>query len=209
MSDVVKDYSRTCSGELAENLLPKSWSASSTHYAAVPQQIFGARNGQARSAMQRSVDVRYRDQGYELNVPYTRNLIRDFRAEHQRRYGYNYPARELELVTLRLRATIKSQQSDYARQGERPGATWGRARPPSWPGKAQQGVPSPAPCISPEKDRRRNLFHRDSLLRSARRYSGPAVITEYSATYGDTTGREFPRGPSWRACSYAVEQINW
>ena len=28
---------------------------------------------------QRSVDVRYQGQGYELNVPYTRNLIRDFR----------------------------------------------------------------------------------------------------------------------------------
>ena len=37
------------------------------------------------------------------------HLIRDFRSEHQRRYGYNYPARDVELVTLRLRATIKSR----------------------------------------------------------------------------------------------------
>ena len=34
------------------------------------------------------MDVRYRGQGYELNVPYTRNVLRDFRSEHQRRYGY-------------------------------------------------------------------------------------------------------------------------
>ena len=36
------------------------------------------------------------------------NLIRDFREEHQRRYGYNYPDRDVELVTLRLRSVIKS-----------------------------------------------------------------------------------------------------
>ena len=80
---------------------------------------------------QRSVDVRYQGQGYELNVPYTRNLIRDFRSEHQRRYGYSYPAREVELVTLRLRATIKSRNRN-------PSATWGRAPPPVL-GRAKPG----------------------------------------------------------------------
>src|SRR5207302_5827285 len=58
----------------------------------------------------RSVDVRYRGQGYELNVPANANLIEAFQKEHKRRYGYTHPAREVELVTLRLRAVVKSAQ---------------------------------------------------------------------------------------------------
>ena len=50
------------------------------------------------------MEVRYRGQGYELNVPYSRDLIHAFRREHQRRYGYSYADREVELVTLRLRS---------------------------------------------------------------------------------------------------------
>jgi hypothetical protein len=61
------------------------------------------------------VDVRYRGQGYELNVPYTGRLIAAFRREHERHYGYSYPAREIELVTLRLRAIMKSPQSSLSR----------------------------------------------------------------------------------------------
>src|SRR4029077_10834828 len=54
----------------------------------------------------RSVDIRYRGQGYELNLPFTRNVLADFHQEHHRRYGYALPTREVELVTLRLRATL-------------------------------------------------------------------------------------------------------
>ena len=57
-----------------------------------------------------------------------RSLIRDFRSEHQRRYGYSYPARAVELVTLRLRATIKSQQT-RAHVGTGAPARPGRAKP--------------------------------------------------------------------------------
>ena len=85
-----------------------------------PKQIFRSErwNGAIRHKL--SVDVRYQGQGYELNVPYSRSLIRDFCHEHQRRYGYTYPAREVELVTLRLRSTIKSQAASTA-QGSNPG----------------------------------------------------------------------------------------
>ena len=77
---------------------------------------------------QRSVDVRYQGQGYELNVPYTPQSDPRFPQEHRRRYGYDYPNREVELVTLRLRATIKSKQAKQSR-GPSP-AMWGRAPSP-------------------------------------------------------------------------------
>ena len=106
---------------------------------------------------QLSVDVRYQGQGYELNVPYTRNLIRDFRSEHQRRYGYNYPAREVELVTLRLRATIKSQPAN------RPQATWGRAPPPVLAGQSPARLQDRAPVFFSGKKLAAAIFSRDSL----------------------------------------------
>src|SRR6266496_6164230 len=66
----------------------------------------------------RSVAVRYRGQGYELNVPYSNTLAEDFRREHQRRYGYSYD-RELELVTLRLRAKIRTSQAKISPRSAR------------------------------------------------------------------------------------------
>src|SRR5207237_8061029 len=60
---------------------------------------------------QPSVDMRYRGQGHELNIPYSRGLVDDFRREHQRRYGYSYPDRGVELVTLGVRVKVKSEHS--------------------------------------------------------------------------------------------------
>jgi len=38
-------------------------------------------------------------------------LLKDFEQEHRRRYGYTHPNREVELVTLRLRATLRTESS--------------------------------------------------------------------------------------------------
>src|SRR6266446_1937797 len=111
VSDVVKDYSRTVLWRVAAKLPAERL-----------EQEFAALRRRAEAAFQEedwsgainhrhSADVRYQGQGYELNISYTRHLIRDFRYEHQRRYGYNYPERDVELVTLRLRSTIKSSQA--------------------------------------------------------------------------------------------------
>ncbi len=120
------------------------------------------------------MDVRYRGQGYELNVPYTRSLMEAFQGEHQRRYGYNYPAREVELVTLRLRATMKSPQACPSHVG---------TDVPVRPGRAQPGSSNPehGPVLFGDKTLTAQIYDRDSL-QIGKRYSGPAVVTEYSAT---------------------------
>ena len=120
------------------------------------------------------MDVRYQGQGYELNVPYTGKLIQDFRSEHQRRYGYSYPDREVELVTLRLRATIKSPQARLAQAVAK--TRWGRAPRPSGPGEARQRVAEAGPCVfRREKGRRsdprpRNAAGRQEIFRPCRRH---------------------------------------
>jgi N-methylhydantoinase A len=178
VSDVVKDYSRTVLWPVGEEApiarLEREFAALRRH----AEMDFRGEQWKGAIRHQRSVDARYRGQGYELNVPYTRNMLRDFRSEHQRRYGYNYPTREVELVTLRLRATIKSQQSAMVRA---PGHVGSGA--PVRPGRAKPGSVSPdcAPVSFSGKRLQAAIHSRDSLV-AGRKYSGPAVVTEYSAT---------------------------
>ncbi len=108
VSDVVKDFSRTVLLRVADKL-PHARLAQ--EFAALQKQAaknFRAEAWQGKVQYRRSVDIRYRGQGYELNLPFTKALLKDFEQEHHRRYGYSHATREVELVTLRLRAVVKS-----------------------------------------------------------------------------------------------------
>jgi N-methylhydantoinase A len=178
VSDVVKDYSRTVLWQLGEKLPIEPLEREFAALRRRAETDFRGEKWEGTIHHQRSVDARYRGQGYELSVPYTRNLLRDFRSEHQRRYGYSYPTREVELVTLRLRATIKSQQSAMVSTPDHVGTG-----APSRPGRAKPGGVSPehAPVSFSGKKLQAAIHFRDSLA-AGRKHSGPAVVTEYSAT---------------------------
>ncbi|HEV2688781.1 MAG TPA: hydantoinase/oxoprolinase family protein, partial [Bryobacteraceae bacterium] len=174
VSDVVKDYSRTVlwrvSGKLPRERLDKEFEVLRRN----AEKNFRDEGWRGTIRCQRSVDVRYRSQGYELNVPYTHSLLEAFQGEHQRRYGYNYPAREVELVTLRLRATMKSRQVHPSHVG---------GGVPVRPGRAHLGSSNSeyASVLFGDKKIPTTIYAR-AALRSGKKYSGPAVITEYSAT---------------------------
>src|SRR5438093_9569585 len=55
-----------------------------------------------RAVFQASVDLRYRGQSYEINIPLRGDLARAFRREHRRRSGYAARGAPIELVTVRL-----------------------------------------------------------------------------------------------------------
>src|SRR5713226_2816203 len=188
VSDVVKDYSRTVLWRVAAKLPKERLEQEFAILRRRAETDFRNEKWPGAIAHQRSVDVRYQGQGYELNIPYTRNLIRDFRQEHQRRYGYNYPKRAVELVTLRLRSTIKSPQ---ARMATSITSHVGTAAP-SRPGQAKPGSASPAraPVIFAGKKFTAAIQARDSL-KIGKKYSGPAVISEYSATTVVPKGSRF------------------
>jgi N-methylhydantoinase A len=140
---------------------------------------------QGSVSYQRSVDIRYRGQGYELNLPFTRNLLADFHEEHKRRYGYAHHAREVEFVTLRLRAILSSNTALVGTAA--PSASSGQAL-----GRATLGrLSSPkAPVLFDGKKLDTKIFTRDDL-RPGKKYSGPAIITEYSATTVIPPGKHF------------------
>ena len=190
VSDVVKDYSRTVLWRVADKLPVERLEREFAALRRRAEKDFREEGWKGTIKHQRSVDMRYQGQGYELNVPFTGHLIRDFRSEHQRRYGYNYPARDVELVTLRLRATIKSQQANRAAGHVGTGAL---ARP----GRAKPGkvLPDRASVFFSGKKFAAAIHSRDTLP-AGRKYSGPAVIAEYSATTVVPPGTAFRRDRS-------------
>src|SRR5579862_6064882 len=182
-SDIVKDYSRTilwrASGKVPTANLNREFAALQKNAA----QDFKQEAWQGSPLYNRSVDLRYRGQGYELNLPLSKNLLRDFEQEHHRRYGYIHPNREVELVTLRLRATLRTA----TRPGKRHvGIAIAR------PSRATPGrISAPQTRVSfdgkslPTTIRDRNELH------PGKTYSGPAIITEYSATTVIPPGKKF------------------
>jgi N-methylhydantoinase A len=176
-SDVVKDYSRTVLLRVSKQLpaahLKREFSALQKHAA----KDFQKEDWPGKVHYRASVDLRYRGQGYELNLPFTGNLLTDFHREHHRRYGYAHPNREVELVTLRLRATVKSTSAHAGKIAHVGTAAPGR------PGRAKLVSPSTlkAPVLFESKKLSTAIYSRESL-QPGKTHSGPAIITEYSAT---------------------------
>src|SRR5437879_792177 len=111
VSDVVKDYSRTILSRVTSALPVTRLQQEFARLSRSAKQDFRAEGWAGTIHEQRTVDVRYRGQGYELNVPFTANLIAEFHRAHAKRYGYSHPEREIELVTVRLRAVVRSPQA--------------------------------------------------------------------------------------------------
>ncbi len=180
VSDVVKDYSRTVlwrvSGKIPQARMAQEFGALKKRAA----KDFEEEGWPGGVQYQQSVDIRYRGQGYELNLPFTRNLQQAFEREHKRRYGYAHSSREVELVTLRLRATVKST-TGHPRSGTV--ARLGRAKV----------VWSSPPKVTVSFDGKKlsaAIYAREDL-KPGRNYSGPAIVTEYSATTVIPPGKRF------------------
>jgi N-methylhydantoinase A len=197
VSDVVKDYSRTVlwrvDARIPQDRLTKEFAALQQHAA----KDFAKEAWQGKVHYQRSVDIRYAGQGYELNLPFTRNLLKDFHQEHQRRYGYVHANRELELVTLRLRAIVKlpplgataahPEKMNHLEKMNHVGTV-----APDRPSRAKLGSISPPqnPVLFDARKLSTKIYSRDDL-KPGKKYSGPAIITEYSATTVIPPGKRF------------------
>jgi N-methylhydantoinase A len=185
-SDVVKDYSRTVlwrvSGEIPHARLKQEFSQLEKQAA----RIFAQEGWPGKAHYEKKVDARYRGQGYELSIPLNKNLLKEFEREHQRRYGYIHRNREVELVTLRLRAVVKT-----AHVGTGTLASLPRAESRG-PGRATLGSPSTpkASVLFDGKKLETKIYSRDAL-QPGKKYSGPAIITEYSATTVIPPGKRF------------------
>jgi len=171
-SDVIKDYSRTVLWRVKNKLPQHDLTRELAKLEENASRDFRTEAWKGRPRYRRSVDVRYRGQGYELNIPLSPTLLKDFEKEHHRRYGYTHPSREVELVTLRLRASLPQSMTEHA-----------GADAFVRPGRATLGETSPreVQVLFESKKQKTKIYAREELQQK-RTYSGPAIVTEYSAT---------------------------
>jgi N-methylhydantoinase A len=165
ISDVVKDHSRTVLLRVRE--LPQK--RMDALYAELQRSLSGElkqEGWKGRAVFERSCDLRYRGQGYELNLPYSSDLLERFHAEHRRRYGYSSPEREVEIVTVRLRGRVASPEK------------LDKLKIEDQPGKLQE---SSGEVWFSGKRHKTRIMPRETL-KLGKAYRGPAIIMEYSAT---------------------------
>lgn len=146
VSDTVRDYSRTV-------MLRPEDEAIARHLAELAQNPRGA-------VALPSLDLRYRGQGYELNLPWSPDFVDNFHRLHERRYGYSDRARPVEVVNVRVRLFSPSEPLEHPRQSPRPG-TGARA--------LLDAAPS-------------GRVYAREMLQAGDSFEGPALIVEYSAT---------------------------
>jgi N-methylhydantoinase A len=163
LADTVRDYARTVmlSGEDKKNVLLSLESLEQRALAEVATQGL-------RGEATRSVDIRYKGQGYELNVPYEGDHLQEFHKLHQRRYGYSSPQSPVEMVNVRVRVRVKTPDIHLSQTFEQPG-------------DGSQAILKMKPIFFDGRWVDSRVYQRD-LLRSGDTFPGPALITEYSST---------------------------
>ncbi len=113
LADVIRDYSRSVlrSGDLADSELRRLYRPLEEQ-ARAEMAAEGITGGELR--LEPSVDLRYRGQSFEVNVPLAGDFRAAFHARHETLYGYRDEGRPLQVVTLRLRATGRGARPDVA-----------------------------------------------------------------------------------------------
>jgi N-methylhydantoinase A len=164
LADSVRDISRTVMlpGEAMDRLHETFSALEGT------LRVAGIENAAATAVFERSVDLRYSGQGYELNLPYGSSSTEAFHQLHERRFGFNDRSRPLEIVTLRVR--LRS-----------PGPAFAPTPQPEIAGDAAAARLGERPVYFDGVWRQTSIYARDRL-RAADEISGPALVIEYSST---------------------------
>ena len=168
-TDAVRDYSRTVMlpGDAMNNVV-------NSIFAELEQRGYVDFSADKLNPVaQRTMDLRYRMQGYELNVPFDGQnpdgSIDEFHRQHQQRYGFCDPGKPVEIVNLRVRmvAASESYAPQYQQQATRDASVACHGeREIFFNGQFQSS----------------RLYHRLSCLcQATSALEGPAMITEYTS----------------------------
>jgi N-methylhydantoinase A len=165
-ADTIRDYSRTVmlTGDAINTLDPIY-----TALEEIGQAEFTAES--LRGAAQYTIDLRYRGQGYELNVPYDPatplHSLDAFHRLHQQRYSFSDSKRPIEIVNVRLRMIAAAEPYAPTKRELVPGDGSAACY-------AQREVYFDGRFLPTR------LYRRDALV-PGDRIPGPALITEYTS----------------------------
>ncbi len=116
----------------------------------------------------RTLDMRYAGQSYDLTVPFAGDYMSAFHRAHEQRYGYSDQSRTCEVVNIRARFTGTVLK---------PGLPKWKAYRPS----AARAIVMKGSVIFSGRNYSTTIYDR-SRLQAGNRIPGPAIVTEYSAT---------------------------
>jgi N-methylhydantoinase A len=121
--------------------------------------------------VERTLDLRYAGQSYELTVPFDAGFREAFYSEHERAYGHSQPDRPIEVVSIKLRLAIRTPKpigipTAPERRARKPARASVLHRKPAWFGSGLMDT----------------AFYDRSQLTPGVEFDGPAVVLEYSAT---------------------------
>ncbi len=169
-SDVIQDASRTVLGSSRDAELE---SRVREAFEALEESVGREMSQQGFTADQvelnRSVDVRYSGQSYEINTPYSEAYAAAFHSLHEKLYGYCNEKLPVEVVNVRVRGRAVYPQQEWVKrplEGEEPqlGAMIQEKQ------VILGGQPQPV------------RFYLRSQLRAGNRIPGPAIVLEYGGT---------------------------
>jgi N-methylhydantoinase A len=160
LADAVRDFSRTV-------MLPSDANLEEFFLELEERGFAEFREEQLDGSSLRSVDLRYRGQGYELNVPFSDGFLKAFHDLHRQRYGFANELRDVEIVNVRVRMIAKSEAF----------------KPPKK--KLQEGDGEQAllkmRAVYFDGEALNTRIYDRKALRPGDLILGPAVITEYSS----------------------------
>ncbi len=116
----------------------------------------------------KSLDMRYMGQSFELNIPFTSHYLSTFHNLHEQRYNYCSPEKPCETVTIRIKVigiTRKPSIKEQILEGSDPKRAFIKEKEAIIHGHAYQA----------------KIYNRDKL-KSGNHIYGPAIIVEYSST---------------------------
>ena len=173
LADAVRDYSRTVmlAGDSIERIGEAFEDLEERGVAEFAEEGL-------QGVAQHSLDIRYRGQGHELNVPFSKKAPADsveaFHRLHQQRYGICDPQRAVEIVNLRLRMVAAA-------------AEWSPPCRVCVPGNGAAARYAEREIFFDEGFMRTPLYRRDALV-PGDVVEGPAMITEYTSATAVATG---------------------
>ncbi len=141
-----------------------------THFKHMERNIIAqlTQDGLSTSSItvERSVDIRYQGQSFELTLPYSDTLVQDFQRAHREQYGHAFPDRDVDIINLRVKGVGLIPKPDTAalpaQKNDGSSAIIQRTTPPD--------------MTSPLLHYQRNKFQPGAA------FSGPALVVQMDAT---------------------------
>jgi N-methylhydantoinase A/oxoprolinase/acetone carboxylase beta subunit len=176
LADVVKDYSASIlkpTASLTEAHLREAFEPLLTRAHA---DLLAEGFNPADILLTPSLDMRYRGQAYELNIPFAPDYAEAFHRTHAKLYGYANPARATEIIQLRVQATGRT---------DKPALTDPLGAPSIAPSSDGWDPPPQPSATRPTIFRRRAvpapIYHRDQLT-PGMGAPGPAILLTDQST---------------------------